>query len=928
VPNFFVEATVVAKGKVHVEACELLVLPVQELLQVRIKTDKEIYRPGEGGAVRIAVTDAAGKPVSGQVTLTAYDMAVTYIQQEMGAGPGMLIAKRKVEHQPDQDLFSRGWGLQGQGTFVCPEFEIYDEGHRMIGGMGGAGPQGGDPSDSSPTAARARRGPGGERQAGGPAEPVIRRDFADTALWRAALDLGPDGTARANLPWPQSLTTWRLRAYTLTEATQVGDASAEVVTSKNLLVRLQTPRFLVEGDAVVLSANVHNALPRDQRVTAELIVPAALLSAPQATPAASAGNLRFRAERVVKAGGSERFDWPLRVVASGTAAITVKAVAQQESDAMQVTVPVLPYGIRQEMAQAGALQAGDKATQTVTLTLPEKFDPERTRLEVSLAPGPLGAMLDALPMLIGYPHGCTEQTMSRFYPTIIVANTLKKLGINLEALARVQRHGQPPLADRFQIMPAPVYDSVELRRMAEVGLERLYNFQHEDGGWGWWRDDASSPYMTAYVLMGLQVTLQAGLEVRPRALEHGYDYLFQTIDPQQRSREPLGGPDELETEAYIAYVLQWAAAHTGKPGGFHPARFSGAKEVLLKRLRGRLWDQRGRLSPYGQVLLALALHHGREEGRAGVVLQELLRHVQQDDKDGTAHVPTEDHGWWHWWNSDIETNAWLLRAVVRIDPRNDLASRLARWLVLHRPNGVYWRSTRDSALAVAALADYLEVQKAMASDGRAIIRLDGRVIRELTLTPDNLLALDLHLVLDGGQLTPGTHALTVQKTGRGDLYYACRLRAFAKQDALKAAGKGLVLQREYIRRAADGSHPTPLAAGDAVAVGDLVEVVLTIDADNYYDYLAFEDAKPAGCEPVQLQSGGLWLDWCRTNVELRDDRVAFYVARLHRGQHKLRYVLRAETPGVFRVLPAVGFAMYAPEIQASSAGWLLRVRDK
>jgi uncharacterized protein YfaS (alpha-2-macroglobulin family) len=29
-------------------------------------------------------------------------------------------------------------------------------------------------------------------------------------------------------------------------------------------------------------------------------------------------------------------------------------------------------------------------------------------------------MIDALPYLAGYPYGCVEQTMSRFYPSVLV----------------------------------------------------------------------------------------------------------------------------------------------------------------------------------------------------------------------------------------------------------------------------------------------------------------------------------------------------------------------------------------------------------------------------------------------------------------------------------------------------------------------------
>ena len=75
-------------------------------------------------------------------------------------------------------------------------------------------------------------------------------------------------------------------------------------------------------------------------------------------------------------------------------------------------------------------------------------------------------MLDALPMLMGYPYGCTEQSMSRFYPTILAANTLKKLGIDLEGLAGRNRAKAGKFTDRFDGLQAAVFDSKEMGRMA------------------------------------------------------------------------------------------------------------------------------------------------------------------------------------------------------------------------------------------------------------------------------------------------------------------------------------------------------------------------------------------------------------------------------------------------------------------------------
>ena len=66
--------------------------------------------------------------------------------------------------------------------------------------------------------------------------------------------------------------------------------------------------------------------------------------------------------------------------------------------------------------------------------------------------------------------------------------------------------------------------------------------------------------------------------------------------------------------------------------------------------------------------------------------------------------------WWFWWNNDIETNAWALKALVAVDPQSDLAPRLVKWLLNNRRNGYYWRSTRDTALTIAAMVDYMDEQ--------------------------------------------------------------------------------------------------------------------------------------------------------------------------------------------------------------------------
>ena len=110
--------------------------------------------------------------------------------------------------------------------------------------------------------------------------------------------------------------------------------------------------------------------------------------------------------------------------------------------------------------------------------------------------------------------------------------------------------------------------------------------------------------------------------------------------------------------------------------------------------------------------------------------------------------------------------------------------------------------------------------------------------------------------------------------------------------------------------------------------GELIEVELELESKNDYDYLLFEDIKPAVCEPVEVRSGDVVGKGAYANRELRDQRVAFFLGSLPQGRLTLSYRLRAEMPGQFRSLPVNGYAMYAPDIRALSDEHSLSIRDE
>ncbi|MFM8217771.1 MAG: alpha-2-macroglobulin family protein, partial [Planctomycetaceae bacterium] len=74
---------------------------------------------------------------------------------------------------------------------------------------------------------------------------------------------GPRGSSS---PCPRTSPAGRCACVGLGRGTRVGEGSTELITRKQLMVRLQAPRFFVEKDEVVLSAIVRNELPEAKQV--------------------------------------------------------------------------------------------------------------------------------------------------------------------------------------------------------------------------------------------------------------------------------------------------------------------------------------------------------------------------------------------------------------------------------------------------------------------------------------------------------------------------------------------------------------------------------------------------------------------------------------------------------------------------------------
>ena len=298
-------------------------------------------------------------------------------------------------------------------------------------------------------------------------QPKVRKAFPDTAYWAPDVRTDAQGHAKVTIIFPDSLTTWRATVRAVTADSKAGSQIDRVIVRKNVIVRMGTPRFMRKGDEITIPVIAHNYLDTAKQMQLQLEVHGldAVAGSPQTITVPSKGD-----------GVAQ---WRLKASEIGTAKLLAKALTNEESDALEITFPVEPSGVPvTPPVETVRLSKRNGLAQT-PVNFPANTDPTAHVLHVEISPSIAGSIFPALAYLTSYPYGCTEQTMSSFLPNVIVAETLKKLNVT----GRV--------------------DENDLKAKVQAGLDRLKDYQHDDGGWGWWKEDESRVFMTAYVVSGL-----------------------------------------------------------------------------------------------------------------------------------------------------------------------------------------------------------------------------------------------------------------------------------------------------------------------------------------------------------------------------------------------------------------------------------------
>jgi uncharacterized protein YfaS (alpha-2-macroglobulin family) len=431
--------------------------------------------------------------------------------------------------------------------------------------------------------------------------------------------------------------------------------------------------------------------------------------------------------------------------------------------------------------------------------------------------------------------------MSRFLPAVIVRAASQEVALDL-----------PP--EIYAMLPEVI----------TRGLARLYNFQHADGGWGWWEKDASDDRMSIYVLEGLARCRLAGVDVNAETIARGAGFV----------RGRLGHLAEpLRARAHLALAL--------------------AGEIDSNALAAYATDLKS--VPDARAYTALACRAAGLQ-QLGVRLHNSLSSWKPESSSDLA-----------------------LRLATQLAFADDLKSSSATAdALLARRAGHQWENTHTTSLAIQSLAQLLAYQTNDTPAKSISAKVAGKTILDCRDTAQ-LKRLSFSSRLTTADI-PQLNTLPIMLAADApqSIHYAISATGIQRLENAQPSGNEIRLHRAY-QTLTGQPIKQPLKPGDVIACR------LTLDLKSAYEYLIIEERRPSLCEYADERLDGP-LAGDAANVEFRDDRVAVFFTRLPAGRHELVYYLRAETRGQSSVLPGVAYPMYEDQIRGETGTSIITVR--
>ncbi len=421
-PNIWIEASVIhevdsKKSQVYpfssFTAKTIKVNDPNRKLNVAFTELPEEIRPAQKHSFTLSITDHDGQPVKTELTLAAVDEGIHGLTSYQSPDPYSHFARLRRPDLRYNHYYDR----------VVYDFE------KLL-------PGGGDMALASRVAA-----------------PPLKNWIKPVAVWSGMVTSDENGLVTIEMDIPEYTGQLRMDAV-VRNATATGSISDNIFVRRPYMLRTSLPRFLLPNDSIQSSAVVFNQTDQDCLVKLTWSTSGTL----QDTQGAIELEIPAHAEKAYSANlitkklvGQGYVNWKAEFFDESGNSI--------EEVSEQLPIPVYPPLAFQARHALKVLPAGE----TFSFDNSEMIADPRNKMEIMVSANSLLRLKDALAFLVGYPHGCVEQTTSRLLPMFLLRKNQTLLKASLED-SRIDEY-------------------------IRIGIERLLSMQTSSGGLGYWSGD-------------------------------------------------------------------------------------------------------------------------------------------------------------------------------------------------------------------------------------------------------------------------------------------------------------------------------------------------------------------------------------------------------------------------------------------------------
>lgn len=722
------------------------------------------------------------------------------------------------------------------------------------------------------------------------------------AFWQP--DLVSDGAGNITLAFtvPNANGSWHMQAFVWDQLMNSGTLARDFVTSKQVMVQPNLPRFMRAGDSAELLATVYNNSAEADSVNT--VVECYDL----ATGKVLTQNIYYNH---VAANGSAVVAMPVEAPGNVSAiGYRVRSTMGRFTDGEQTAIPVLPASDQVTDSRIFVMRPGQSSAE---LQLPKSRD---MQLVLQYCANPAWDVIKALPSL--YQGRLTTATqaalqlyraaasaglansdpaissmLQRALTTAGDSSLVSQLSKNdeLKQATLQQTPWVQAAAGQTQQMAslALLFDTKAVNADINAAVKLLEKLQNSDGGWSWgeW-SHKSSRWTTANVLNTLGLLNATGmLPTHPRLkpmVQQAMQYMQSTFTPQQTT--------DLTFTILSYYFPDFTPSVRGR-------------QIIDATLQSLVGDWRSH-SVTAKATDALLLDHFGYRKVAGEVIASIDQFAVSD-ADGSVSFPSV---------RETGDYAPILFAYATLQPTSALVDGMRQWLVM-RSQYNYGMAADNVTMLIAA---YLR------SGSRWTV----------PATAPRIQIADSTIQLPAGELMTGMFTTTLDnRTGsrlltvdRGEsavpAWGALLSRYTARIDQIKAAACSQLSIDKELSVLRDGKW----IYADDVRLGEQVRVILTIKVKDDLSYVTVIDDRPAGFEPIDQLPGYDLSGGVSFYRESGNSATRFFIDYLPKGTYRLSYLATASTAGDFMSGVATVQSQFTPSAVAHSSGRRLTVQAR